>query len=51
MASAMTPLEYQVLVVRQGHSYFAHLFDLNCDGFGVTADEAVTHVREQASVP
>jgi hypothetical protein len=42
----MPSLRYQVAVVHQGRHYFAHLYDLRCEGIGLTAEEAVTHVSE-----
>lgn len=42
------PLQYQVLVVQQGSNYFARILELECEGMGRTADEAITSVSTKA---
>jgi hypothetical protein len=45
----MASLQYQVVVVRQGRNYFAHLFDLKCEAIGASADEAIARINAQAA--
>ena len=42
-------LQYKIAVVHQRGGYLAYFFDFHCDGFGHTADEAVTNVKEQVN--
>jgi hypothetical protein len=45
----MASLQYQVIVVHQGRSYSAHLFDLKCEAIGASAAEVVAGVQAQAA--
>lgn len=45
----MASLQYQVLVVRQGRNYFAHLYDFKCEAIGASADEAIARIGSQAA--
>lgn len=44
----MQSLQYQVVVVRRGQNFCAHLFDLSCEAGGATAAEAVANIYKQA---
>lgn len=44
----MTAVKYQVVIVHRAPHYYAYLMDLDCEGQGTTAQEAVAKVTAEA---